>query len=71
MPVLYDHRMSESGLEGEQTGSLTYMVLVCLVATLGGLLFGYDTAVIAGAIGFLKVRLGRYYRRAAQRLVWP
>ena len=27
---------------------------MCLVATLGGLLFGYDTAVISGAIGFLK-----------------
>jgi SP family xylose:H+ symportor-like MFS transporter len=27
---------------------------VCLVAALGGLLFGYDTAVIAGAIGFLQ-----------------
>ncbi len=27
---------------------------ICLVAALGGLLFGYDTAVIAGAIGFLQ-----------------
>ena len=37
-----------------QRGNRTYVVLVCLVAALGGLLFGYDTAVIAGAIGFLQ-----------------
>ena len=35
---------------------LTYLGLICFVATLGGLLFGYDTAVIAGAIGFLQKR---------------
>ena len=35
-------------------GSRGYVVLICMVAALGGLLFGYDTAVIAGAIGFLQ-----------------
>ena len=43
-------------LLGAQQGSMTYLVLICFVATLGGLLFGYDTAVIAGAIGFLRLR---------------
>ena len=35
-------------------GNVVYLVLICLVAALGGLLFGYDTAVISGAIGFLQ-----------------
>jgi SP family arabinose:H+ symporter-like MFS transporter len=33
---------------------LRYVLLITWVAAVGGLLFGYDTAVIAGAIGFLQ-----------------
>src|SRR5512142_408483 len=35
---------------------LVYLLPICLVATLGGLLFGYDTGVISDAIEFLTVR---------------
>lgn len=31
-----------------------YVVVISLVAAFGGFLFGYDTAVVSGAIGFLK-----------------
>ncbi len=37
----------------ESSGSIMYLSLVCVVAAVGGLLFGFDTAVIAGAIPFL------------------
>ena len=43
--------------ESSEQGDIRYLALVCGVATLGGLLFGYDTAVIAGAIGFLQAAL--------------
>jgi SP family arabinose:H+ symporter-like MFS transporter len=36
-----------------KSGSASYITKVCFVAALGGLLFGYDTAIIAGAIPFL------------------
>jgi len=48
--------MSETLHEQGDRGSMAYLVLVCLVATLGGLLFGYDTGVISGAIEPLTAR---------------
>jgi len=40
----------------EHRGSIAYVCLLASVAALGGLLFGYDTAVIAGAIKYLVAR---------------
>ncbi len=34
---------------GDGHGSMRYLALICIVAALGGVLFGYDTAVISGA----------------------
>ncbi len=36
-----------------KNGSLVYVSLLTLVATLGGLLFGYDTAVVSGTVSSL------------------
>jgi MFS transporter, SP family, arabinose:H+ symporter len=38
-------------LEG---GSVSYLYMITLVGAVGGLMFGYDTAVISGAIVFMK-----------------
>ncbi|GAB3570643.1 sugar porter family MFS transporter [Spirosoma luteolum] len=40
--------------QGLTKKSNTYLYLVCLVAALGGFLFGFDTAVISGTVGLVK-----------------
>ncbi len=38
----------------DRDGNLRYLALVCVVASLGGLLFGFDTAVISGTVGMVE-----------------
>ena len=44
----------------------SYVTLVAIAASLGGLLFGYDTAVISGAIGFLRI----HFDLSAAQMGW-
>ncbi len=46
---------SEARLSDTEQYSSRYITAITIVATLGGFLMGYDTAVVAGAIGSLKV----------------
>ena len=39
-----------------QDRNLFYLFFVCLVTALGGFLFGFDTAVISGTVGFVKAQ---------------
>jgi sugar porter (SP) family MFS transporter len=48
-----DNETTASPAATGEKGTL-YIWSISIVATLGGLLFGYDTAVISGAIGFLR-----------------
>ncbi len=38
----------------QNTGSKSFLALVCFVASLGGVLFGFDTAVISGTFGMVE-----------------
>ena len=46
--------ISATAQRGSRISGSLYLFLITGVAALGGLLFGYDTAVISGAIGLLK-----------------
>lgn len=47
--------MAQTTMKG-QRARYSYVLGIASVAAFGGFLFGYDTAVIAGAIGFLKIK---------------
>ncbi len=50
----------------QQQRNNSFIYKVTLVAAVGGLLFGYDTAVIAGAIGFMQ----KYYNLSPAMMGW-
>ena len=41
-----------------KTVNMGYVVFLCVVAALGGILFGYDTAVISGTTAIVKAQFG-------------
>jgi MFS transporter, SP family, arabinose:H+ symporter len=43
---------------GREKGSVLFLSLVCFVASLGGVLFGFDTAVISGTFGMVEAQYG-------------
>lgn len=45
----------EKKQQSSQKSNTSYILMITLVAALGGLLFGYDTAVISGAVGSLRI----------------
>jgi len=45
--IIINHKMNQT--LNQKEGSKTYLLGIVLVAVIGGLLFGYDTAVISGA----------------------
>ena len=47
-------RHAPNGYAHDPQQGRSYVLLVALVAAFGGFLFGYDTAVVSGAIGFLR-----------------
>lgn len=46
--------MKSSALSPSPLERFVYLFVICLVAALGGLLFGFDTAVVSGAEGLFK-----------------
>ncbi len=45
---------TENTIPTDSNSSPLYLMLICLVASLGGFLFGFDTAVISGTVGMVE-----------------
>jgi hypothetical protein len=50
--------MSDNIAAASEKGNMGFIVLICLVATLGGFLFGFDSGVINGTVKGLDAAFG-------------
>lgn len=65
--------MEKTATPNSQNINMSYVYRITIVVAFGGLLFGYDTAVIAGAIGFIKTKFelsDMYTGWAASSAIW-
>lgn len=65
--------MEKTTTPNSQNINMSYVYRITIVVAFGGLLFGYDTAVIAGAIGFIKTKFelsDMYTGWAASSAIW-
>jgi len=53
--IMHQPASQTTGSTMPDQGSSAYVFLLCAVAALGGLLFGFDTAIINGALDYLKI----------------
>jgi MFS transporter, SP family, xylose:H+ symportor len=58
--------MSSSIETSSRKHNLSYIIRICCIAALGGILLGYDTAVISGAIGPIR----EYFNLTAAQTGW-
>jgi SP family arabinose:H+ symporter-like MFS transporter len=59
IPEYNNHHMNENPANSPSIdGSRWYLACICLVASLGGFLFGFDTAVISGTVGRVAEQFG-------------
>jgi sugar porter (SP) family MFS transporter len=60
MPHAFEPNVASSGAADAQAGggNLLFVTLVSIVSAMGGFLFGYETVVIAGALGPVKAQFG-------------
>ncbi|MFI4912353.1 MAG: sugar porter family MFS transporter [Sedimentisphaeraceae bacterium JB056] len=51
-----DNQIYQENINVSEKGNTIYLGMICFVAALGGLLFGFDTAVISGTVDSLRIK---------------